>query len=210
MINTDTNSFSIAFLFYSIYISITELKKQIFLLPLLLYYYWEKAAQSTKFLLFGGLVYRSKVATSYQYLHILPFWFSRDVKQENSRQLFHILFPLFWKYKTMTSSFSCILPLYWFYHGKGWYIRHLWPFFGIVNSKDKFNEWSILYPFFRYRKNTQDVGWIVHIGWPLVCYKTQPGYTSMRLVPFFWIRFADNWNSGKNAKFLLKKTNGEN
>ena len=110
--------------------------------------------------------------TSY---HLFPFYWYKDSPKDR----YSVFFPLYWNGATDSSSYF-----------------HLWPLFGINRKGAGYAEYSVVYPFFRYGRDTATDELEVNAPWPLVQYHRTEGEVSSRLLPLYWHSRTQSGSSG--------------
>jgi hypothetical protein len=184
----DEKDFTLMIFFYIFYMSLQNFTRNIVIWPLLT---WIKSRTSNhgtgssfRAFFFGALLYinlKRENTDIHKYFKkiifpLLLIWSTEDTRAAN-RYIFQTFLLLFWKYRSgPTQAFTLIVPSYFFYRGEQYTIQQFWPFFGTQKRKNQYNEWSTIYPFFRFRSDLDTVvpkKKTLHILWPIVCFVFQ-------------------------------------
>ncbi|KAL0490459.1 hypothetical protein AKO1_009528 [Acrasis kona] len=182
------------FLFYLFHFSLFNGCKKYILVPLLTYF--SKDESKFRGFLFGGLYYihlinegTVRVFEKHVILPLLTVW---EVSKDRTKELSHFrtILLLYWSWRNTDSYTTCFLPIYFYFKNDTFTIQQFWPLFGTQNRVNRYNEWSIIYPFFRFRKEIDGEQKMrtLHLLWPIFKTEITDLKTSVRILPFVWAR----------------------
>ncbi|KAL9642648.1 hypothetical protein ABK040_009727 [Willaertia magna] len=193
--DTQTNTFTLMFLFYMFYLTISPTKFFLSLLPLLSFHYKSLTSQYT--ILFSGLLLFLKKSFPQGKIDNELVFNSNGILK--NQKIFQMLFPFYWRFKSLNKDIRFILPLYFFYKDDEFNIHLFWPIFGKQTRENRYTEYSILYPLFRVRLGKDMFS--LHAPWPILKLENKGEKFSLRILPFLWIRILKK--GGSRGFFLF-------
>ncbi len=131
------------------------------------------------------LLFSRETDTTRDFSKTSVLWPVSVYTHERTNNSYH-LFPVYWYGSSPEHSHSVLFPFYWNGHTKDRSYFHIWPLFGVNRNGESAAEYSTLYPFFRYARNTASGDVEVNAPWPLVQYGRTGETTSSRALPLYW------------------------
>lgn len=162
-------------------------KKEVFSVRPFIYSFEKEGVDNRKISVLGPLNTYSRTKES-TWFHSFPFyWYGRSPSESHT-----VLFPIYWNLRTKTSD-----------------IDHLWPLFG-RHKTESFTEFSTLYPFFRYKKETKKKGFAVDAFWPLFRYQKTEDQIANRFLPLYGFSKSEKASKGFVLPYFWQKTPDRN
>lgn len=100
------------------------------------------------------------------------------------------VFPIWWHYQSELNNYTVLFPFYWQGEDKRnpqseTSFFHIWPVFG-VNHSSIANEYSTLYPFFRFAKNEENQYRQYYFPWPIWGWRQNQDASTVSVLPFYY------------------------
>jgi hypothetical protein len=154
---------------------------------------------------FGYVLFSTEGDPAKEFRKTRVIWPLSTYERKGPSTWFH-LFPLYWYKSAPGYHHNVLFPVYWDIEGRGYSAFHVWPFFGINRRGESFAEYSTLWPFFRYGRDTRTGEVDVNAPWPLINYHREGDHLTHRVLPLYWYDETGSSSSGFVTLYFWKTT----
>jgi hypothetical protein len=166
-------------------------------------YHFERKETWTKYS-FVSILIRTENDPAQDFRKTSVIWPLSSYERKGPRLWFYI-FPLYWYKSEPGYRYNVLFPVFWDIESQGSSAFHVWPLFGVNRQGETFAEYSTMYPFFRYGRDTRSGEVDVNFPWPLINYRRLAGdYLTHRVLPLYWYEGRGDFSRGFATLYFWK------